>query len=121
MKATALIAITAGQMLAAGMNPSEAARELRKAMITQALDTHHGNVCRVARALHVHRNTLSRQMADLGISDIAKEFRTESQLQRSLKMSGLPLHSPALRKLARGGRLMEDKPERATPGERQVA
>ena len=92
MRETALIRLAAQQMLAAGMNTSEGARELRKAMIVEELELVHGNVCRAARALGMHRNTLSRQMEDLGIWDAARKFRTESRL---------PVNSRAIRKLAR--------------------
>jgi transposase-like protein len=101
MKERPLIQTAAQQMLAAGMTPRQGADEILKAMIVEALKENRGNICRTARALHMHRNTLSRRVVELQIADVAKECRTDRQSQRSLKYGGrLPMHSPALRKLA---------------------
>jgi Bacterial regulatory protein, Fis family len=87
MRETALIRLAAQQVLASGMSLSEGVRELRKAMIAESLETYHGNVCQTARALHMHRNTLSRQMDELRMRDVAAECRAERRMQRPLSYS----------------------------------
>lgn len=83
-----LIERTAQQMLEAGMSWSEGARELRKAMIAALLREHKGNVCRVARALRIHRNTLSRQIEELRIADVARQARANLRNQRLINFGG---------------------------------
>lgn len=67
MKEIALIKTTAEQMLAAGMTLQDACRLLGKAMILNSLELHGGNMSRTARALRMHRNTLTRKMHELEI------------------------------------------------------
>jgi Fis family transcriptional regulator len=55
------------QMLDGRIIYAEAVRELRKAFILVALVDNHGNQCKTARALGMHRNTLGRALAELGI------------------------------------------------------
>jgi Fis family transcriptional regulator len=86
-ESTPLIERTARAALAAGMSPNEASRELRKRMILERLREHHGNLCRAASALHEHRNTLTRQMKDLGIASAAKDLRRHLRAQRELQFS----------------------------------
>jgi len=88
MKATPLLTMAAQQMLAAGMDLHEGTRELRKAMIAAALQEHHGNACQTARALRMHRNTLSRQMEELGMWQMARECRADWANQRLLRYGG---------------------------------
>ena len=47
--------------------PSEAVREFKKRFILTVLEENKGNQCRAARALKMHRNTLSRTIAELKI------------------------------------------------------
>jgi Fis family transcriptional regulator, factor for inversion stimulation protein len=47
---------------------AEAVREVRKAFICVALEDNHGNQCKTASALGMHRNTLARALAELGIA-----------------------------------------------------
>lgn len=56
------------QMLESRMIYAAAVRELRKAFILVALTDNHGNQCKTARALGMHRNTLGRVLAELGIA-----------------------------------------------------
>jgi IS30 family transposase len=49
-------------MLLAGMTLDEAAAEIRSRMLAEALKQQRGNICRVARQLHAHRNTISRDL-----------------------------------------------------------
>lgn len=101
MKERPLIQTAAQQMLAAGMTPREGALAIAKEMIVEALKENRGNICHTARALRMHRNTLSRRVVELQIVDVARECRVDRQSQRNLKYGGrLPVHSPGLRKLA---------------------
>src|SRR5690242_11535170 len=45
----------------------EAVEEFRKIFIATMLERHNGNKCRAARALGIHRNTMSRTIAELKI------------------------------------------------------
>lgn len=53
------------QMYASGITYEEAVREFRRRYIQEVLSHSKGNQCKAARELGVHRNTLSRIMADL--------------------------------------------------------
>ena len=53
------------QMYASGITYDEAVREFRRRYIQEVLSHSKGNQCKAARELGVHRNTLSRVMADL--------------------------------------------------------
>jgi Fis family transcriptional regulator len=46
---------------------SEAVREFKKKFILTVLEENKGNQCRAARELDMHRNTLSRTIAELKI------------------------------------------------------
>ena len=46
---------------------SEAVREFKKRFILAVLEENKGNQCRAARELGMHRNTLSRTLAELDI------------------------------------------------------
>lgn len=53
------------QMYAAGITYDEAVREFKKKYILEVLARHKGNQCKAAREIGVHRNTLSRTIAEL--------------------------------------------------------
>jgi DNA-binding NtrC family response regulator len=55
------------QMYKSGILYSEAVREFKKRFITTVLQDHHGNQCKAARTLEMHRNTLSRTIEELQI------------------------------------------------------
>lgn len=55
------------QMLAAGMTYQQAVREFKKRFILEVLARHRGNQCKAAAELGMHRNTLSRTIAELKI------------------------------------------------------
>ncbi len=57
---------------AAGVEYEVAARSVKREYLIQELRACDGNQCRAARALRMHRNTLSRTLAELGIQ--AAEF-----------------------------------------------
>jgi Fis family transcriptional regulator, factor for inversion stimulation protein len=53
------------QMYAAGITYEEAVREFKKRFIFEVLARHKGNQCKAAREMGMHRNTLSRTIAEL--------------------------------------------------------
>ena len=53
------------QMHAAGMPYNDAVREFKKRFILEVLARHRGNQCKAAEELGMHRNTLSRTLAEL--------------------------------------------------------
>jgi DNA-binding protein Fis len=55
------------EMYASGILYSEAAREFKKRFILNVLKQNRGNQCKAARELGMHRNTLSRTIAELGM------------------------------------------------------
>ena len=55
------------QMVRSNILYSEAVREFKKRFIVTVLEENHGNQCKAARELGMHRNTLSRTMQELKI------------------------------------------------------
>jgi Fis family transcriptional regulator len=53
------------QMYQSGILYSEAVREFKKRFILTVLEQNNGNQCKAARQLGMHRNTLSRTIAEL--------------------------------------------------------
>lgn len=53
------------QMHAAGISYSDAVRQFKKRYILEVLAHHRGNQCKAATELGMHRNTLSRTLAEL--------------------------------------------------------
>ena len=53
------------QMHAAGIDYTDAVREFKKRFILEVLSRHRGNQCKAAEELGMHRNTLSRTLAEL--------------------------------------------------------
>jgi Fis family transcriptional regulator len=68
------------EMSKSGILYYEAVREFRKLFIKQVLIDYHGNQCSAARALGMHRNTLSRTLFELKID--AGLGRKESKRRR---------------------------------------
>ena len=59
------------QMHSSGIRYEEAVREFKKQYLREVLVAHRGNQCKAAEELGMHRNTLSRAMAELGL-DLAE-------------------------------------------------
>jgi Fis family transcriptional regulator len=59
------------QMHANGVDYTEAVRQFKKRYILEVLAHHKGNQCKAAEELGMHRNTLSRTLAELDM-DTAK-------------------------------------------------
>lgn len=55
------------QMHAGGITYNEAVREFKKRFILEVLARHKGNQCKAAGELGMHRNTLSRTIAELNL------------------------------------------------------
>jgi Fis family transcriptional regulator len=55
------------QMRAGGITYDEAVREFKRRFLLEVLASHKGNQCKAAKELGVHRNTLSRMLAELQI------------------------------------------------------
>ena len=56
------------QMHSSGMRYDDAVREFKKQYLREVLLAHRGNQCKAAEEMGIHRNTLSRTMAELGLS-----------------------------------------------------
>jgi Fis family transcriptional regulator len=56
------------QMHDAGISYADAVREFKKRFIMEVLARHRGNQCKAAAELKMHRNTLSRTLAELDMS-----------------------------------------------------
>ena len=64
-------------MQAGGITYAEGVREFKKRFILEVLARHRGNQCKAARELGMHRNTLSRTIAELELNP--------AQIRRGLK------------------------------------
>ena len=53
------------QMHSGGITYEEAVREFKKRYLIEVLAHHRGNQCKAAKELGMHRNTLSRTIAEL--------------------------------------------------------
>ena len=56
------------QMHSSGVSYDAAVREFKRQYLREVLVAHRGNQCKAAEELGMHRNTLSRTMADLGLN-----------------------------------------------------
>ena len=65
------------QMQAAGLPYADAVREFKKRYILEVLAKHRGNQCKAAEELGMHRNTLSRTLAELELDS--------AQIRRGLR------------------------------------
>ncbi len=55
------------QMHSSGIRYDDAVREFKRQYLREVLIAHRGNQCKAAEELGMHRNTLSRTMAELGL------------------------------------------------------
>ena len=56
------------QMHSSGTRYEDAVRDFKRQYLREVLIAHRGNQCKAAEELGMHRNTLSRTMAELGLS-----------------------------------------------------
>ena len=81
-------------MYKGGILYSEAVREFKKRFIVTVLEENNGNQCKAARELGMHRNTLSRTIAELKMD--VRQFRDGGRRPvRSEK--AIPLEKKAVR------------------------
>ncbi len=59
------------QMHSSGISYEDAVRDFKRQYLREVLIAHRGNQCKAAEELGIHRNTLSRTMAELGL-DLAE-------------------------------------------------
>jgi DNA-binding NtrC family response regulator len=52
------------EMISKGIRFPEANREFEKRFLAQVLEKENGNLCRAAKVLRIHRNTLSKKIQD---------------------------------------------------------
>ena len=55
------------QMHSSGIPYEDAVRDFKRQYLREVLVAHRGNQCKAAEELGMHRNTLSRAMAELGL------------------------------------------------------
>jgi DNA-binding NtrC family response regulator len=72
------------QMYKSNILYSEAVREFKKKFILTVLEENKGNQCRAARELGMHRNTLSRTIAELKID--VRQLRDGKRPPRSARL-----------------------------------
>jgi Fis family transcriptional regulator, factor for inversion stimulation protein len=72
------------QMHSAGISYADAVRQFKKRYILEVLARHKGNQCKAATELGMHRNTLSRTLAelDLNTAKIRKGMRRPVMSER---------------------------------------
>lgn len=56
------------QMHSSGIRYEDAVRDFKRRYLREVLVANRGNQCKAAEELGIHRNTLSRTMAELGLS-----------------------------------------------------
>jgi Fis family transcriptional regulator, factor for inversion stimulation protein len=109
------------QMHSSGIRYEDAVREFKRQYLREVLVAHRGNQCKAAEELGMHRNTLSRTMAELGL-DLAE---VRAGLKRPPR-SERPVFSAARQSTARADILPEDmltthRPtKRASPSSRAL-
>ncbi|HYE24949.1 MAG TPA: helix-turn-helix domain-containing protein [Clostridia bacterium] len=79
------------QMYKSGILYSEAVREFKKRFIVTVLEENNGNQCKAARQLGMHRNTLSRTIAELkvdvrAVRNVARRMQPRSERPAPLAM-----------------------------------
>lgn len=76
------------QMHTTGISYNDAVREFKKRYILEVLAHHRGNQCKAAEELGMHRNTLSRTLAELNMDSQAirngmrRPVRSERPVER---------------------------------------
>jgi DNA-binding NtrC family response regulator len=85
------------QMHSSGIRYEDAVREFKKQYLREVLVAHRGNQCKAAEELGMHRNTLSRAMAELEL-DLAEVRATLKRPPRSVR----PLFSVVRQSYRRG-------------------
>ena len=81
------------QMHSTGVSYSDAVREFKKRFILEVLARHRGNQCKAAEELGMHRNTLSRTLAELGLdsAQVRQGMRRPVASVRPMRRSGIQI------------------------------
>jgi len=83
------------QMHSSGIRYEDAVREFKRQYLREVLIANRGNQCKAAEELGMHRNTLSRAMAELGLSlsevraGLKRPPRSERPIYSALRHQGL--------------------------------
>ena len=83
--------ILVSQMHSSGIRYEDAVREFKKQYLREVLLAHRGNQCKAAEELGMHRNTLSRTMAELELevtevrAGLKRPVRSERLLPSALR------------------------------------
>jgi Fis family transcriptional regulator, factor for inversion stimulation protein len=74
------------QMHAGGITYDEAVSEFKRRFLLEVLASNRGNQCKAAKELGMHRNTLSRVLADLDIdpAQVRNGMRRPPRSERAL-------------------------------------
>lgn len=70
------------QMIEHGIVYEDALLEFEKKFIRKVLEKNNGNQSKTAKILGIHRNTLSRKIADLGLDNRPKRRRKKARRGR---------------------------------------
>lgn len=79
------------QMHSTGVHYDEAVRQFKRQYLLEVLRAHRGNQCKAADELGMHRNTLSRTMAELELeltevrAGLKRPVRSERLVQGGLR------------------------------------
>ena len=74
------------QMHSSGIRYEDAVREFKKQYLREVLVAHRGNQCKAAKELGMHRNTLSRTMAELelNLTEVRACFKRPPRSERPI-------------------------------------
>lgn len=70
------------QLIENGILFEDAVNEFEKRFITKILESSNGNLSKAAQTLNIHRNTLSRKIAELNLDHQPKRRRKTAQQKR---------------------------------------
>jgi Fis family transcriptional regulator len=92
------LSVLIAQMHESGILYSEAVREFKKVFISHVLQQNNGNQCKAAKQLGMHRNTLSRTIAelDLDVGEL-RANRVNGEAKRPPRSAPAPLEKKAVR------------------------
>ena len=76
------------ELVRRGLTLEQARREFERQFIVASLKSNRGNICRSARSLGVHRNTLRNKVSDLGIAEEDYELPNRRQPRRKGRSNG---------------------------------
>jgi DNA-binding NtrC family response regulator len=76
------------ELVRRGLTLEQARREFERQFIVASLKSNRGNLCRSARSLGVHRNTLRNKVSDLGIG--VEDYGLTGRRRRNGRASSEP-------------------------------